>query len=97
MKLIESVGGIKFNKSTVVFASFEPYLVCNDVTVVEQLYTTHNAAFDKHPSVQNITMKLTGHSILFDESSTNWRARRKAMAPAFYKGKLQGLVRIAET
>ena len=64
---------------------------------MEALYTTHNAHFDKHPLVQHLTLNLTGKSILFDESTPSWKARRKAMAPAFYKGKLQGMFDIAKS
>lgn len=71
-------------------------MTIHDVKVVEALYTTHNQFFDKHPSVQNFTLRFLGKSILFDESSKNWRDRRKAMTPAFYKGKLQGLIEIAK-
>lgn len=91
------LGGINFTKTGLVFVGAqEPYLAVNDVRVVEALYTTHNAHFDKHPSVQNFTLRFLGRSILFDESTENWRHRRKAMTPAFYKGKLAGLVKIAE-
>lgn len=58
-----------FNKNLVSFFSYTPWIdICN-VDVAEQLYTTHNALFDKHPLIQNLTLNLTGHSILFDESS----------------------------
>ena len=67
----------------------------HDVKALEQLYTTHNVHFDKHPSVQLFTLPLTGKSILVYEKSTNWRQRRKAMSPAFYKGKLHHLIEIA--
>lgn len=58
-----------FNKNCVAFYNYEPWIDICDVDVVEQLYTTHNALFDKHPLIQNLTLNLTGHSILFDESS----------------------------
>ena len=68
-----TVGGNRFNKSSVIFSGSQPLVVLHDVKAVEQLYTTHNMFFDKHPSVQVITQLLTGKSILFDETSTNWR------------------------
>ena len=86
-----------FNKTTVLFGSYEPLVVICDAQVMESLYTVHNAHFDKHPLVQDLTLNLTGKSILFDESSPSWKQRRKAMSPAFYKGKLQGLFKIAKT
>jgi cytochrome P450 len=91
VKWVGDVYGETFNKTTVLFPSYTPMLVICDVEVMEALYTTHNAHFDKHPLAQNLTLNLTGKSILFDESTPSWKARRKAMAPAFYKGKLQGM------
>ena len=41
-------------------------------------------------------MCLTGESILFAETTDDWRKSRKAMSPAFYKGKLEHLVEIAK-
>lgn len=75
-------------KTNIIFVNEEPSLLINDVNVVEQLYTTYNAYFDKHPEVQTAMWRLTGKSILFDETSTEWKNRRKAISPAFYKGKL---------
>lgn len=75
-------------KTNIIFVNEEPSLLINDVNVVEQLYTTYNAYFDKHPEVQNAMWRLTGKSILFDETNTEWKNRRKAISPAFYKGKL---------
>ncbi len=73
IKWVDDAFGPTFNKSTIVFPSNEPLLVICDVHVVELLYTTHNVLFDKHPLVQNLTLNLTGHSILFDESNASWR------------------------
>lgn len=92
----DALGGIYFNKTTILYPSHEPLLVIADVEVMESLYTTHNAHFDKHPIVQNLTLNLTGKSILFDESTPSWRQRRKGLSPAFYKGKLQGLIEISK-
>lgn len=86
----------RFNKTSLFYAFHEPIITVCDVNVVEQLYTTHNSLFDKHPLSQHLTHYLLGRSILFDESNQNWRQRRKAMSPAFYKGKLQGLVEISK-
>ena len=38
---------------------------------------------------------LTGDSILFSETTAEWKSRRKALSPAFYKGKLVHMVEIA--
>ena len=36
-----------------------------------------------------------GRSILFSDTNENWRQRRKAMTPAFYKERLRGIVKLA--
>jgi cytochrome P450 len=36
-----------------------------------------------------------GGSILFSDTNENWRQRRKAMTPAFYKERLRGIVKLA--
>ena len=59
-----------------------------DPKIIQNLYTTNNAYFDKHPLVASLTKKLMGTSILFAQTDTSWRKRRTAMSPAFYKGKL---------
>lgn len=71
-------------------------LAIHDYKVVESLYTTNNQYFDKHPIVFEATRRLTGQSILFGETNDNQKAKRKAMSPAFYKGKLQNMVDTAE-
>mmetsp|Transcript_12867 Transcript_12867/g.16522 ORF Transcript_12867/g.16522 Transcript_12867/m.16522 type:complete len:299 (-) Transcript_12867:739-1635(-) len=70
--------------------------VC-DVKVVEAMYTTKNKFFDKHPLIGDLCYCLTGDSILFAHTTDDWRTSRKAISPAFYKGKLESLVEIAKT
>ena len=91
-----SLGDKRFGKCVPVFVNERTQVAIHDVRVVEQLYTTHNRYFDKHPDVQKVTWRLTGSSILFDASDEGWAQRRKTMSPAFYKGKLQVLVNIAK-
>lgn len=67
-----------------------------DAAVVEAMYTTKNKYFDKHPLVKDLTHCLLGDSILFAETTQDWKKSRKAMSPAFYKGKLVQLVEIAK-
>ena len=71
-------------------------LAIGDVKVIEAMYTTKNKYFDKHPLIKDLAMPLTGDSILFTETSETWRKERKAMSPAFYKGKLEDLVELAK-
>ena len=70
-------------------------LLISDVNVVESMYTTKNKYFDKHPIIKDLTLCLFGKSILFAETSQEWRAARRTISPAFYKGKLVSLVDIA--
>jgi len=72
-------------------------LSIQDPNVVGELYTTKNKYFDKHPLVKEVSLCLTGESILFAETTKDWKDSRKAMSPAFYKGKLENLVEIAKT
>lgn len=80
----------------VAFISNGAGLAIGDVKVVEAMYTTKNKYFDKHPLIKDLSYCLTGDSILFAETSDDWRKSRNAMSPAFYKGKLESLVEIAK-
>jgi hypothetical protein len=50
-----------------------PIILISDVEVMEELYTTKNINFDKHPYAKELTLNLTGQSILFDESTQEWK------------------------
>jgi cytochrome P450 len=67
----------------------------HDPRVVEALYTTKNKFFSKHPFLKDLYNVLLGDSILFAETTPEWRESRKVISPAFYKGKLENLVLIA--
>ena len=71
-------------------------LAISDPAVVADLYTTKNKYFDKHPLIKDLSHCLTGESILFAETSIDWKDTRKALSPAFYKGKLEGLTEMAK-
>jgi len=79
-----------------IYVGPSPIIVVTCPKVIEAMYTTHNKSFDKHDLVKLLTMELTGRSILFAESNPEWRARRKALSPAFYKGKLIKMIEIAK-
>ena len=87
---------IKTTGAAVCFISNGATIVVADVKVVEAMYTTKNKYFDKHPILKELSLCLTGDSILFTETTDDWRKSRKAMSPAFYKGKLEQLVEIAK-
>lgn len=80
----------------VYFGPPDPTLHISDPKIVQALYTTHNKYFDKHPIVRDVTLQLTGRSILFADSGPEWRKRRSAFSPAFYKGKLIQMVELAK-
>ena len=83
-------------KTAVCFMTNGAGLGVADVKVVEAMYTTKNQYFDKHPLIKELCECLTGDSILFAETTDDWRKSRKAISPAFYKGKLEKLVDIAK-
>ena len=78
------------------FADSDPMLHISDPKIVQDLYTTNNKYFDKHPIVRTVTLRLLGNSILFADTNAEWRKRRTAFSPAFYKGKLVKMVEIAK-
>ena len=73
-----------------------PVVIICDVRVVEAMYTTKNKYFDKHWIMPDFTYPLMGDTILFSSTTHEWRTSRKAMSPAFYKGKLVQMVELAK-
>ena len=59
------------------------------------MYTSKNSFFSKHPLVKDLQECLIGDSILFAETSLEWKEARKKISPAFYKGKLVNLIELA--
>ena len=48
----EKLGGNKFTKTMAAISKGNEAILCiHDINVIESLYTTHNANFDKHPIV----------------------------------------------
>ena len=70
-------------------------LLISDPKVVEAMYTSKNSFFSKHPLVKDLQECLIGDSILFAETSLEWKEARKKISPAFYKGKLVSLIELA--
>ena len=87
-KLAEEIVGRDVSITAMYFADSDPTLHISDPKVVQDLYTIHNKYFDKHPIVREATIHLLGDSILFSDTNAEWRKRRTAFSPAFYKGKL---------
>ena len=82
--------------AVITFITDRPVIGISDPAIVAELYTTKNKYFDKHPLVKDIAYCLTGDSILFAETTQDWKDTRKALSPAFYKGKLEQLTEIAK-
>ena len=76
-------------------ADFPGVIIC-DVRVVEAMYTTKNKYFDKHSMIKNVCFQLLGESILFSETTQEWKTSRKVLSPSFYKGKLVKMVDLAK-
>jgi len=92
--LKESIG---FKQGTfIIFRGHCMNLVINHVKIIQDLYVTHNRYFDKDPLIRGLVREMTGKSILFADSNESWRARRHALAPAFYKKKLEEMIELAK-
>lgn len=94
-RIMRDLVGLKTGNICVMLAH-NPFISISDPKVVQELYTTKNSLFDKHPIIKNLTMRLTGKSILFAETDEVWRARRKALSAAFYKGQMVQLINMAK-
>ena len=87
-----------FDKIPAVMQAFYTGGCCvliGDPKVTEAMYTTKNSYFSKHPIVKDLEHCLVGDSILFAETSLEWKQARKTISPAFYKGKLLSLIELA--
>lgn len=78
------------------FLSSRPIQTILCPKIVEDLYTKHNKYFDKHDLIKLLLAPMLGASILLADTDETWRAKRKALAPTFYKGRLPGLIDIAK-
>lgn len=82
-------------KVVVAYYSAGTSLLISDPKIVEAMYTSKNSFFSKHPLVKDLQECLIGDSILFAETSLEWKEARKKISPAFYKGKLVSLIELA--
>jgi cytochrome P450 len=67
-----------------------------DPKIVQDMCTRQNVYFDKHPLVLNLIKRMLGGGILFSQTDADWRKRRSAVSPAFYRGKLVKLFETAK-
>jgi cytochrome P450 len=70
------------------FHAFEPVLFINDPEIVQEMYTTQNKYFDKHPYIKNLFAPLMGEGLIFDRSNERWAKKRKALSITFYKDRM---------
>ena len=59
-----------------------------DPEMVQDLFVSKNAIFDKTGTFEGIFSKLLHSSFLFSKADAIWKAKRKACAHAFYKDRL---------
>ena len=71
-----------------------PMLVVNDPQVVMDLFVTKNKHFDKMSRTQLLFSDLMGNTFLFSPGDQVWKAKRKAVAHAFYKEKIVHMTEI---
>ena len=71
-----------------------PMLVVNDPQVVMDLFITKNRNFDKMSRTQLLFSDLMGNTFLFSPGDQIWKAKRKAVAHAFYKEKIVHMTEI---
>lgn len=95
-KVADDIVGKDVSVTALYFAESDCTLHISDPKIVQDLYTVNNKYFDKHPIVREATIHLLGNSILFSDTDAEWRKRRTAFSPAFYKGKLVQMVEIAK-
>lgn len=80
----------------VLWPYWECVILVSSPQVLEAIYTVNSKYLSKHELSRNILMPLFGKSILLAESTPEWSKRRKAIAPAFYKGKLIKMLEIVK-
>jgi len=95
-KLIEEkFGGPSYEGVILHYVAHKPRLYICDPKFCEGIYVTQNAHYNLTPNLRNLFYCFTGGSILFSQSNDHWRARRKAMTPAYFKEKIRGVVKLA--
>jgi hypothetical protein len=65
-----------------------PILVISDLNMIDELYTSKNKYFDKHPKVHNMLKEVGGNNIVLLPSNELYYEKRKHLSVAFYKEKM---------
>ena len=71
-----------------------PMLVVNDPQMVQDIFTTKNKSYDKMSRTQLLFGDLMGNTFLFSPGDAIWKAKRKAVAHAFFKDKIVHMTEI---
>lgn len=76
------------------FGSAVGMIVVADPEIVTELYHTKNKYFEKSSKFRRqMTDGFIGQSILFSPSDDLWALKRKRIGSAFYKDKLNGMLK----
>ena len=73
------------------------FLVVTDPHFVDDLYIGKNKFFDKAHKDRDTYFQWFGNSIFLASSDDKWKERRKHLAAAFYKDKMNLLIKVIIT
>ena len=63
-----------------------------DPEIIQAMLVTKNAQIDKTGAFEGVFKNFFGTSFLFAKSDEVWKAKRKAVAHAFYKDRLAYMI-----
>jgi len=66
----------------------------SDPALVNEIFVTKNKYFEKHPLSRTRVANMVGNTLILTEGNEQWAQRRKSMSVAFYKEKLNGMLRL---
>jgi len=67
---------------------FNRTIVVQDPDAVRDFATTKNMSFDKSPMLFEMIKEFLGNAFIFDQSTEEWKLKRKICSHGFYKDKL---------
>jgi cytochrome P450 len=68
-------------------------IVVNDPSIVEEMYIQKNCYFDKVEKMKRVMFPLLGNSVILGRQTESHQEKRKQIAAAFYKDRLQGMLK----
>lgn len=96
-RMYEADLGTQWVGAYVYFIANDPHVSVSDPKIIQAMCTTHNVIFSKHHFTGDYLRRFLGSTIILSETNEHWKKRRASIAPAFYKGKLVGLVELAKS